>query len=215
MPRIITLIFFFLSLWESEARVIVCDASLNSEITSSPEKFLYGTIFPSVAYFKFRELKIIYNVNLVMNGLLSLYSSKFLDVGYNDDGNDDGNEDDISFYNPESDDGGSYHPFPKLMLGNLGTTSFEDIKKVAKNTRQDFVILVLSEDEYSWKERFSWWWFQKVPRIPNQEYLATENSDPPYFLAVSQLDGQCKSFLYSRRYKIHVVVKLAHICNFT
>ena len=176
---------------EIHARVILCDENLSDEITAryNENYAIYGMLFPSVAFFKFRDLKILYEVDIVMNGLLSLYSTEFLDEEYYSTVDDDN---DMQIFDPESNDESYYHAFPKLMLANLETASFDDIKHAAKNTRTDFVILILNDNNYTWKERWNWWLFQEIPRIPSRDYIATKDSDPPYFLTVSQLDGQCK-----------------------
>ena len=188
---VLYLLSFILLSSNTESRVILCDENLSDEITAryNENYAIYGTLFPSVAFFKFHDLKILYEVDIVMNGLLSLYSSEFLDDEYYGTVNDDN---DIQIYDPESNDESYYHAYPKLMLANLETTSFDDIMHAANNTRTDFVILILNDDNYTWKERWNWWLFQEIPRIPTSKYIATDGSDPPYFLTVSQHDGQCK-----------------------
>lgn len=183
------LLFVLLSLRDSktDARVILCDESLGKEVTSDYEDRypFFGDIFPSVAYFDFREIRILYEVDFVMNGLLKLFSSQFLP-------DDDGEfTDDVTPMDPE-DTQNLYHPFPKLMLGDLESDSFEDIAAAARSEEIDFVILTLDDAHYTWKEKLRWWWLRQIPGVATHKYVASANSEPPYFLAISSLDGNCK-----------------------
>jgi hypothetical protein len=120
-----------------------------------------------------------------MKGHLSLYSRDDLPL------NDNSTDDFLYPYNPEEVES-LYHPFPTLMLADLETETFEEITAVAKRNEIDFVILAINEATYTWQERFRWWWLKEIPRIPSRKYLASSRTDPPYYLAVSSIDGQCK-----------------------
>lgn len=170
-----------------DGRVILCDQTLGKEITSAYEnKYpFFGIIFPSVAYFDFRELKILYEVDFVMNGLLKLYSNNMLP-------SEDGASEISPSFNPEEAES-LYHPFPSLLLASLEKDSFDDIYNAAKNIGADFVILSLDDTNYTWQEKFKWWWLREIPNVPANKYFATTNSLPPYFLAVNSLDGNCKN----------------------
>jgi hypothetical protein len=178
---------FILLSFDAEGRVILCDETLGKEVISSYEVRypFYGNIFPSVAYFDFREIRILYEVDFVMNGLLKLFSRDFLPE-------DDTITDDAIPFDPE-DAQSLYHPFPKLMLSDLETDSFEDIEAAARSADIDFVILALDDTHYTWREKFRWWWLREIPRVPKHKYVARANSAPPYYLSINSLDGECKS----------------------
>lgn len=180
---------FILFAHETQGRVILCDETLGKEITSTYEERypFYGKIFSSVAYFNFRSLRILYEVDFVMNGLLSLYSRDDL-PGPNENITAD---DSTHLFDPESEEE-KYHPFPKLMLADLQTETFEQATLAAQNAEVDFVILAIDEASYTWKEMFQWWWTRRIPRIDPNKYISTSRTEPPYYLAISSLDGKCK-----------------------
>ena len=171
-----------------DGRVILCDQTLGREIVATYEHRypFYGRILNSVAYFDFRELRILYEVDFVMSGLMKLYKKEFLPPL------DDGREEDevMPEYNPEEAES-LYHPFPKLMLADLGKETFDQIETAARNIGVDFVILTLDDRNYTWQEKFLWWWLREIPRVPANKYFATANSLPPYYLAIDSFEGSC------------------------
>ncbi|CAJ1935229.1 unnamed protein product [Cylindrotheca closterium] len=183
LPLLYTAVLLASNVGVVDGRVILCDQTLGKEVVSTYEdKYpFYGKIFSSVAFFDFRELRILYEVDFVMNGLLKLYNSKFLP-------SIDGPEEVMPVFNPEEAES-LYHPFPKLMLADLETESFDQIDAAARNVGVDFVILTLDDTNYTWQEKFKWWWLRELPKVPAHKYFATANSLPPYYLAMSSLDG--------------------------
>eukprot|EP00980_Cylindrotheca_fusiformis_P004578 scaffold981_cov119-Cylindrotheca_fusiformis.AAC.2 len=170
--------------WEAKARVILCDTTLGKEIVDDYEDRypFYGDIFASAAYFDFQEIRILYEVDYVMNGQLKLFSSEYDAAGGDDNSS-------LLPDNPE-DAENLYHPYPKLMLGDLENDSFDDIAAAAKNEEIDFVILSLDDKHYTWKEQLRWWWLREIPRVPVHKYVARPNSEPPYFIAINSVDGK-------------------------
>ena len=85
-----------------------------------------------------------------------------------------------------------------VMLADLQKYSIEQITSVAQNWYTDFVILIVGDDDEDinskWnKDNFLFWFDHRIPNVPTDYYNMLDKSfNPPYFLAVNRLSGNCK-----------------------
>lgn len=131
-----------------------------------------GILLQSVAYFDFFDTA--WKDDLVIFGKVRLFSTDFLQSALT-----------LPEYllqdTPES---------PNILLADLKSTAMTNITYAATYLNFDFVILILDDAEKKDSRRF--WWSQKIPGVP---YSTLAQKKPPYFLAVSSEDGNCKFYL--------------------
>jgi hypothetical protein len=176
----------------SNARVIVYDQALSSDIVGKYKHASGGIVFNSVSYIEFDPL---YHGGKLWDGRLRLFSE------------DLGKVDTRGFEQGHGDDdggGGQYKTISQFLLADLKHASIETITRKARAVTTQFVILII-DDHNSWKGRFWFWWSQKIPGVIHKHLVPKNDEDyclddyrmpvakPPYFLAVSRDTGKRKS----------------------
>lgn len=168
---------FLLRLFVANAHVWVND----EVIDDAAPGYVRAPVYPSIAYFTFRETEWYLEVDLCLNGYLHLYSSPFMAP---------------SNTTTDSIDARDLRNFLLVNLGDV-PLDMDNVRQAADILRAEIIILVLNHR--TWKERLSFWWSHKLPQSSSH----LEASTRYYLVAVTPDTGKSKSLFYHQMLLVH------------